>query len=97
MTDLLTDATRLQMLQALGGVSLSVPTGTFVGQFEIQAQQFGDVPIDDVTSSIVLRTSDVERCRIAVGQSITHERVVYVVRSIQPDDAGFTTLFLEGP
>ena len=91
------DADRECMLRGLGGVTLSAPLGTFVGLLDRDFVGLGDVPIESTAPRITCRSSDVARLGITEGTTLTVEAAAYIVRGVQPDGVGMTTLIVEGP
>lgn len=90
------DATRLAMLRAVGGVTATGPRSTLVGVFDrAYIGVGGDVPVDSVAPQFLARSSDIESAGISDGSTLHIEGRTYVVRSLQPDGTGMTSLVLE--
>lgn len=88
------DATRLAMLQAVGGQTIRAAHGTFVGVFGDDYVGIGD-GVADVESSapmVTCRTSDVTRLLIERGERLTIDDEYYTVVSHRPDGTGITIL-----
>lgn len=91
------DADRLAMLVALGGVRVSAPGGSFHGVLEVDYEAVGEVGVESTSPRLTVRSSDMERCRVYLGAALHIGQDVYQVRSVQPDGTGMTVLVLEGP
>jgi hypothetical protein len=95
--DFETDSDRLALLVALGAVSVSAPGGTFTGLVDREYVSVGELGIEDISTRITARSSDLERVRLADGDSITAAGLAYIVRAIKPDGVGMSFIDLQGP
>lgn len=90
------DADRLAMIRALGGVVISTSFGTLEGLFEADFVPVGDTAlVESFGPKVTVRSSDAKSARIEQGLEIRLDGTAYVVRGIQPDGAGMITLLLE--
>lgn len=89
-----TDAMRLAMLQAVGGLTIRARHGYFVGVFGDDYLGVGDGTADVESSSpqITCRSSDVTRLRIEKNERLTVDDEYYVVVGHRPDGTGITLL-----
>ena len=89
------DATRLAMLQAVGGLTIKAARGSFVGVFGNDYVGIGD-SLGDVASSsprVTCRTSDVTRLKIETGDRLTIDGTYYtLVAPPRPDGTGISEL-----
>jgi hypothetical protein len=92
------DATRLAMLQAVGGLTIKSARGSFVGVFGNDYAGIGEGGLAEVESAaprITCRSSDVARLKILKGDLVTVEGERYTVVGHQADGSGITELRVE--
>jgi hypothetical protein len=91
-----TDADRLELIVALGGVRVLAPTGDFMAVFDHQYLSDGvGLEVETRTPALTCRSADVERLRLRKGTAVTVADDVYKVRRHEPDGTGISTLVLE--
>jgi hypothetical protein len=91
------DAERLAMLRALGGVMIQGPIGQFTGIVDQSYVAVGDVPVSSSSPQIIARTCDLPVAGVAVGSVLAANGETYLVRALRPDGSGMTDLELELP
>jgi hypothetical protein len=91
------DADRLAMIRALGGVVISTSYGTCDALFENAYVGVGDMPVESTSPQLTVRSSDVDKFRLAAGLEVTVDGEAYIIRSVQPDGTGMTILGIEAP
>lgn len=89
------DADRLAMIRALGGVAISGPHGRFEAIFENPHIAVGDLAVDSTAPSLTARDTDLDRCGVFSGVTIDVGGRIYLARSMQPDGLGMTVVDLE--
>lgn len=90
-----TAADRAAILSGLGGLTVHGPRGTFVGVLETEYVGVGDV--DSAAPRLTADSANLMRCGVDAGVALRIADDTYIVRSVQPDGTGMTTLVLEGP
>lgn len=93
--ELETDALRLEILHATGGVSVTSPRGAFIAQFKNgYVEQGGGV--NGRRPVLTARDSDIERLRLEADTELTVRGSIYYVKSVEPvDDPGFSFINLK--
>jgi hypothetical protein len=91
------DAERLAMLKALGGVSVQGPKGQFTGIVDQPYAGVGDLPVSSSAPVITCRTMDLAPAGVAVGSVLTANGETYMVASLRPDGSGMTDIDLQSP
>lgn len=91
-----TDADRLAMLQACGGVTVQAPNGSFTAIFDAVYQSIqGDPLIESSAPALTCRSSDVAELQIAKGQAVTVAGGDFRIMRAEPDGTGITVLVLK--
>lgn len=91
-----TDADRLAMIRALGGVVISTAYGSLDGLFDDEFVSVGEMaPVDSSGPTLIVRSSDAKTHALDQGIEISIDGAPYIVRGIQPDGTGMTRLQLE--
>lgn len=91
------DADRLAMLRALGGVTIQGPRGTFVGILDEPGIAVGDLPVASTAPVLIARTSDLAAAGVVVGSLLRAPEAAYLARAIRPDGSGMADIELELP
>jgi hypothetical protein len=91
------EADRVAMIRALGGVLVSAPRGTCDGLLETGYVGDGDLAVDNADARVTVRTSDATRLGLSSGIALQVDGTSYLVRTPQPDGSGMTLLVLELP
>jgi hypothetical protein len=91
------DADRLALIRALGGVVFDGPKGRFDAIFERAAVAQGDLAVISTTPQLTARTVDLERCGVQSGSLVRGTPGVFIVREPKPDGDGMTVAELELP
>lgn len=88
------DATRLAMLQAVGGQTIKAARGSFVGVFGDDYIGIGDGTADVESSApmVTCRTSDVSALKIQKGDELRIDEDRYTVVGHRADGTGITVL-----
>jgi len=97
LSELIDDATRLAMLQALGSVCVASDGGQMTALFDNEAQPvaFEDATVIVTGPRIEARSCDVDRLALKRGDSLEVSGRPYRVVQLLPDSYGFTVVGLE--
>lgn len=90
-----TDADRLEIIRALGGISARVDGKTISAIFEneYEAAQLADGVVQASTPNLRARTSDIPS--VTTRSIVEMGEQVYAVLTVEPDGTGMTLLRLE--
>ena len=89
------DADRLAMLKALGGVPVDGPRGQFVGVLDTAHVGVGEVEVDSFSPMLSARSSDLAVAAVTHGTLVSIGADRYIVRSLRKDGLGMAELMLE--
>lgn len=91
-----TDADRLAMIQACGGVTVQAQNGSFEAIFDrAYLAAFADPGLEGTAPSLVSRDSDVSLLKLRKGEPVTIGSQSYRIARIEPDGTGISTLVLK--
>lgn len=91
------DADRLVLIRALGGVEFEGPQGSFLAIFDQPALALGDLAVVTPAPQLTARTSDLEQAGVVSGGTITGNGRSYLARQLLPDGTGMTVVDLDTP
>jgi len=97
MTELIDDATRLAMLQALGAICVRSDRGQMHALFDNEAQPttFDDATVIITGPRLEARSCDVDQQELQRGDVLSFNANSYRIVQLVPDGYGFTILGLE--
>jgi hypothetical protein len=91
-----TDADRLAMLKACGGVQVHAQNGDFVAIFDAAYQSMqADPSVESSSPALNCRTSDVELLKLTKGQPLRIGELSYRILRHEPDGTGISVLVLK--
>lgn len=97
MTELIDDAQRLMMLQALGSICVRSDRGQMQALFDNEAQPtaFENAEVIVTGPRLEARSCDVARLGLRRGDVLTLQSRTFTVVHLMPDGHGFTIVGLE--